>query len=425
MEYHLPEKRPSSPRLGPVVGDLTKTNPAVPGRAPEPEGRKLHAGTGFPPVDRPVFPRPSPARKAVPVLGILLVAALSALAWFMLKAPEEPENAWFGSSDSAAPGEPAVGNGVHDAGIQPDGGTDGEAHSSGPSAAETPVKNLVSLEDPVVKKAIRSYIRPSAGSQELLLETIKKSDHVAEKFADVAAGVEFVYLLDDDRVNADSYLEKNADGTPCGRVRLYGGLVRMARAMGAVLTFGEDADGDGGLEFLHDLGVSIRDHGWKFDEKTLAETLAAGKADPEGFVDTVRRSQAETIANAVVMSVMAHEFGHLAKGHLNGDDANHVVSQLEEKEADLFASTIAASAPDGPKVFAGQVLSMLVFSFAEDGADASVSGGGEPRGLRLHPVSRERVLDAVRANPEFAAAAGVSEEEVREFFEKLDEKKGE
>lgn len=280
-----------------------------------------------------------------------------------------------------------------------------------------PSKKAVSMGDPYVKKAIESYVAPSADSQELLLINIERSEHVRGKFAAVADNARFEYLPAGDIVNADSSIGRDGDGKEFGRIRLYGGLVRTARIMGAVLCFGEPArssDEKVLLSFLRDIGATLREAGNKCSPAAVTAIFERHGVDPEGFTSLPKRRMAERIANGIVESVLAHEFGHLAKGHLNGSDANHQISQLEEKEADLFASQIAASVPEGAEVFAGQVLSMLVFSFIDDGT------GGER--LRSHPVARERVIDAIRANPEYAAEAGLTEEGVREFYKAIDEK---
>lgn len=281
-----------------------------------------------------------------------------------------------------------------------------------------PAKGAVSLADPIVQQAIRAYVAPSPESQELLLINIEKSEHVRQKFADVAATTRFEYHLDNDIVNADSSIGRDADGTEFGRIRLYGGLVRMARVMGAVIAFGEPGragDENVTLAFLSDFGATIRDAGNKCSPEAMRGLFERHKVDPEGFTSLVPLRNAERFSNAIVESVLAHEFGHLAKGHLKGGDANHVVTQLEEKEADLFAATIAASIPEGQEVFAGQILSMLVFSFIDDGT-------GEQ--LRTHPVPKERVINAIRDNPEYAAAAGLTVEGILKFYKALESKKG-
>ena len=389
----------SVPAVGRVVRDLTRDEPP-PGADPSAttENLKTPAPERRPVPNVPTLPRPSPAKKAVPAVVILLLAALGALAWFLTRAPEpEPRPAVSAENPEAA--VPAA---------------DGGAEPAGPA------KKAVSMDDPLVQKAIFTYLAPSAESLETLLVAIERSEHVRSKFADVAASTRFEYLPDDDLVNAESRFGLGEDGeTRFGRILLYGGLVRMSRLMGAVLCFGEPARTDDEnvlLGFLRDLGATLREAGNRCSTEDMLSMLDRHAVDPEGFTALVRRSAAEKIANAIVEAIMAHEFGHLAKGHLNGGDANHQVSQIEEKEADLFAATIAASIPEGPEVFAGQVLSMIVFSFIDDGT-------GER--LRTHPVARERVIDAIRANPEFAEAAGLTEEGVRAFYKSLDAKKAE
>lgn len=277
---------------------------------------------------------------------------------------------------------------------------------------------LVPANDPLLQKAVRTYFAPTKESQELLLLQITHSGHVREKFPDEAAKTRFEYLSGDDLVNADSSMGRDAGGDEFGRIRLYGGLVRMSRVMGAVMCCGnllsEGEGEDTALQFFLDFGEAIREAGNHCSDQVVATIAARYGVDPAKFASPVFRNNAEKVANAIVESVLAHEFGHIAKGHLKGGDANHVVTQIEEKEADLFASTIAASVPEGNEVFAGQLLSMLVFSFIDDGSGDR---------LRTHPVPRERVIDAIRANPEIAAASGITEEAVRELFEKLDQKK--
>ncbi len=279
-------------------------------------------------------------------------------------------------------------------------------------APKTPEKPLVDFSDPIVREAIKSYLAPDEAYLKQLLVAIEGSQHVREKFADIAGSVVFEYLPDDDLVNAVAYEAAGKDGAPERRIRLYGGLVRIARILGAVFSFGEPArqpESDLDLVFVKELGATIREGGGKFSRDNVIDFLKRYKVDPAGFTSRVKRSKAEVTADAVVKATLAHEFGHHAKGHLKGGDVNHVVSQIEEKEADLFASAIAASDPHGYEFFMGQIYSMIVFAFAD--ADGGTS-------LRTHPVSRERVIDVIRANPEWAEAAGLTEEGVRDFFNK-------
>ena len=286
------------------------------------------------------------------------------------------------------------------------------------SSPTLPKTATVSLDDPLVVKAILSYVSPSENSQKLLLEKIKLSDHVHDKFPETADNALFVYLPDDDLVNADASIVSDEGGATHGRIRLYGGLVRMARTMGAVVCAGlpsRNREPAAVLAFLEALGSSIRTAGGKFSTDAMLDLLDQFETDPECFTDLSRRARAETVANAIVTAALAHEFGHLAKGHLNGTDANHIVTQIEEKEADLFASTIAASSPEGPHVFMGQVFVMTIFSFIDDGSGS---------GLRTHPVPRDRVFEAIRNNPDYAAKARITEEGFRTWFREIDEKKG-
>ena len=286
------------------------------------------------------------------------------------------------------------------------------------SSPALPKTAVVNLDDPLVVKAILSYVTPSENSQKLLLEKIKLSDHVHDKFPATADNALFAYLPDDDLVTADASIVSDEGGATHGRIRLYGGLVRMARTMGAVLCAGlpsRNREPAAVLAFLEALGSGIRTAGGKFSTDAMLDLLDQFETDPECFTDLSRRARAETVANAIVTAALAHEFGHLAKGHLNGTDANHIVTQIEEKEADLFASTIAASSPEGPHVFMGQVFVMTIFSFIDDGSGS---------GLRTHPVPRDRVFEAIRNNPDYAAKAGITEEGFRTWFREIDEKKG-
>ena len=120
------------------------------------------------------------------------------------------------------------------------------------------------------------------------------------------------------------------------------------------------------------------------------------------LADPAIRQKAVSYSSGMLISVMAHETGHLVLGHLlsdGGTKPNLEISRNHEREADSFASSVISASPFGEYIFAGTLfMHYALVVQSDDDTDAR----------RSHPLSKERFFNFVRANPDKASAMGVS-----------------
>ena len=117
--------------------------------------------------------------------------------------------------------------------------------------------------------------------------------------------------------------------------------------------------------------------------------------------DVKIRQRAISYSSGTIVSVLAHESGHHALGHLLGvqQKNNLEIDRNQEREADSFASSVISASPFGEYIFAGTLFWHYAVAMQSDG-DSDVQ--------RKHPLSKERFENFVRANREKAEAMGIS-----------------
>lgn len=113
--------------------------------------------------------------------------------------------------------------------------------------------------------------------------------------------------------------------------------------------------------------------------------------------DQVHSRKAKSLAAGIIVGVLAHEYGHLALGHLHGQSQTLEISRNDERQADLFASSVISSSPFGEYLVLGSILWELVWVCRE-----KVFGDV----ATTHPLASERLANLLRDNPTIAANLG-------------------
>jgi hypothetical protein len=126
------------------------------------------------------------------------------------------------------------------------------------------------------------------------------------------------------------------------------------------------------------------------------------------LADPAVAHKAQSFAVGMMAYVIGHELGHIALGHTLCASANLEVSRNQEREADSFASSVISTCPFGEYLVTGPVVWDLVWVWCQY--------AGNDRMATTHPLSRERLLDFIRANAAQSAALGISEATIRDFL---------
>ena len=249
---------------------------------------------------------------------------------------------------------------------------------------------------------IKAYLTPSDAEVEQLYQMVVAAPFVAEnlQYRDRLANIPFVYIATNDVVNASSLrnvVEKNGEKSLVFHTVLFGGAARYARLVGLAAALQDSGRGDMLKKFVAAMpkrfcGVC--------DEESCEKFITDNGLD-EALADEKIRLRAVSYSSGTIISILAHECGHHALGHLLGfpRKENLSIDRNQEREADSFASSVISASPFGEFIFAGTLFwHYAVAMQSEDGR--SVAGD--------HPHSRERFENFVKSNREKAAAMGIT-----------------
>ena len=262
---------------------------------------------------------------------------------------------------------------------------------------ERAVKGNLAMND------VLGYLTPSEAEIMQLYAHVVTSPVVAEnrQYSSRLGNIPLLYDATNDVVNACAakYVD---DGEEKFCTLVFGGAARYARLVGLAAA-AEEGGAKGALKTLMEKmprGMCSRCS--PSDAVGVIEKcgLVAALADPATLQKAVSNS------SGTLIGVLAHEAGHHVFGHLLGDGAkaNLEVERNREREADSFASSVISTSAFGEHIFAGT----LFWHYA-----VAVQSDGDTDAGRSHPLSKERFLNFVRANPDTAAAMGVSSDVLR------------
>ena len=315
---------------------------------------------------------PPPRRRGFRWGWVVLLLLAGAGAWFAYK----PAMEWLRGSPAA---------------ILPDGGEsvgDGK-RAKGDAANVTP-------------EQIKEYLTPSEAEMEQLYRYVVTAPFVVEnlQYSDRLKGIPFVYIATNDVVNAAAgrrLVEKDGKKGLAFHTVFFGGAARYARLVGLAAAL-QDA---GHKDMLKNFVAAMpRRFCARCAEEECVEFISANGLSA-ALADEKIRQKAKSYSSGTIVSVLAHECGHHALGHLLSfpEKANLEIDRNQEREADSFASSVISASPFGEYIFAGTLFWHYAVAMQSDGASDLE---------RNHPLSRERFENFVRANAEKAAAMGIT-----------------
>lgn len=253
-----------------------------------------------------------------------------------------------------------------------------------------------------VAKTVKSHLGfflPTKAELDQLYEYVAKSPHVQEntQYREIVDSVVFSYSNNCAIVNAFAAWRKldPKNSEKISRVIVfYGGAAVFCRLSALSVAAGLAGDKDAVKRFIGALGARDCDL-VNFDgvrrivrEARLEQALANDQV----------REKAKSVAAGMIIGILAHEAGHQALGHCDNvaRDRNQEVSRNQERQADSFQHCVISASPFGEYVFAGSLLWHYALASQEEGEQEST-----------HPLSKERLENLVRANPEKAAEMGI------------------
>ncbi len=253
----------------------------------------------------------------------------------------------------------------------------------------------------VTPEQIKAYLTPSEAEMEQLYRYVVTAPFVAEnlQYSERLKGIPFVYIATNDVVNAAAgrrLVEKDGKKGLAFHTVFYGGAARYARLVGLAAALQDAGHKDMLSKFV--AAMPRRFCARCGEEACVSFIIENGLA--AAVADEQIRLKAVSYSSGTIVSVLAHESGHHALGHLLSfpEKANLEIDRNQEREADSFASSVISASPFGEYIFAGTLFWHYAVAVQADGDSDEGSN---------HPLSRERFENFVCANAEKAAALGI------------------
>lgn len=249
---------------------------------------------------------------------------------------------------------------------------------------------------------LKAYLTPSEAEIIQLYGYVAQAPFVTEnlQYRERIGGADFLYVATNDVVNAFAgrrVVEAEGKKSLKFHTVMLGGAARYARMVGLAAAV-QDAGREGELKrFISHMPPYMC--GECNEDKCIAYLQRRGLAD--AIADPQIRQRAISYSSGTIVSVLAHESGHHALGHLLNisEKSNLEIDRNQEREADSFASSVISASPFGEYIFAGTLFWHYAVAMQSDGSTDA---------RRNHPLSKERFENFVRANREKAEAMGIS-----------------
>jgi len=255
-----------------------------------------------------------------------------------------------------------------------------------------------------VEVSVRSavdYLTPSSAEMRQLYKYVIESPFVVRNpdYYKRVSALPFYYVATNDVVNAGAVrrgVEKDGKTSLAFETEFYGGAARYARLVGLAAALQDSGQKEALKKFI---ALMPRRLCCRCTEKDALELIEKGGLVP-ALADVAMRQRAVSYSSGTIVSIISHEIGHHALGHLMGfyEKTNLEIERNQEREADSFSSSVISSSPFGEYVFAGT----LFWHYA-----LAMQGDGDSDLKNSHPLSKERFENFVRANSEKAAAMGI------------------
>lgn len=233
-----------------------------------------------------------------------------------------------------------------------------------------------------------------------LLSYVSTSPHVTtnSRYSSLVPELAFKVVRDEPAINAFAAIR---DGKPS--IFFLAGAIRYANLISAAYVASKQAqlrfpDRFSPLpEIVEALGTIIQTEGARLTAEKVCAFAELYNLHCIMY-DQVLARKAKTLAAGLVVGIIAHEFGHLALGHLHGESRTLEISRNQEREADCFASSVISSSPFGDYMVLGSILWETLWVWLEKQPGGSIE--------TTHPLASERLANLIHANPTVAAELG-------------------
>ena len=240
---------------------------------------------------------------------------------------------------------------------------------------------------------------------ELLFEMVRKSNYVSTNidYSKKAGNTTIEFSESNNMVNACA-----RSFTPEQHgITMFNGICNALKASAVALAhfkqYGEEGGGVGRLALcMRNLGNKIVDNGYSFPISSIQEVIN----EMEYNIDERIAIESKSYAAGGILSVIAHEQGHICLSHTMRGDQSEEISRNDERQADLFGCNVSHTTPFGSHIILAGLFTEVIFTWMQ----------GDNVVASTHPISRERVYNSVNANDVALKALGITMDNIDWFL---------
>lgn len=240
---------------------------------------------------------------------------------------------------------------------------------------------------------------------ELLFEMVRKCNYIScnSDYTRKANETTIEFDANDNMVNAwaQSFAEDKH------RITMLNGICNSTKIAAVALAhfkqYGEEGGGIGRLALcMRHLGNKIVDSSYRFPVSSIQEVLN----DMEYHIDDLIAIEAKSYAAGGILSVIAHEQGHICLSHTFREEITEETSRNDERQADLFGCNVSVTTPFASHIVLATLFVEVVFAWMQ----------GNEKIATTHPLSRERVYNTVNAHDTILKALGITLDNIDWFL---------
>jgi len=240
---------------------------------------------------------------------------------------------------------------------------------------------------------------------ELLFEMVRKSNYVAgnSDYKRKAENTKIEFAENDNTVNAWA----QSFTTDLHGITILNGICNTSKVAAIALAYfkqyGEDAGGIGRLALcMRNIGHKIVENSYYFPISSIQEVINEMEYD----IDDTITLEAKSYAAGGILSVIAHEQGHICLSHTLREVMSDETSRNDERQADLFGCNVSVTTPFGSHIVLATLFSEVVFAWMQGNNEIATT----------HPISRERVYNTVNAHDVVLKTLGITMDNIDWFL---------
>ena len=240
---------------------------------------------------------------------------------------------------------------------------------------------------------------------ELLFEMVRKCNYVAGNPDYNRKAINTKIYFDELNNSINAYAQSHDEESH--KIAIFNGICNSIKFTAVALAYfkeyGEEGGGIGRIALaMRWLGHKIIDDSYNFPVSSIQEGLNAMEYDTKGIIAI----EAKSYAAGGILSVIAHEQGHICLSHTLKDDWSNEVSRNDERVADLFGCNVSLTTPFASNIVLATLFVEIVFNWM----------AGNHRIATTHPASRERVYNTLAAHDVILNDLGITKENIDWFL---------